>query len=112
MSKFLSSKPYSVLSQTESLHSPPGPEWEGKAERRQHTRARWILSVWIATAVFFAALSAWLGAQLYQLRSGGSYARGFSHELGEILCAYGDVASHQEFICPKTVWLRIGPAKT
>jgi len=33
--------------------------------------------------VLFATLSVWLGVQLYWLRSEGSFAKGFNHELGK-----------------------------
>lgn len=48
--------------------------------QRQHRQYRWVLSFFVLGTISLAALSAWLGSQLYHLQQDGSFSQGFRNE--------------------------------
>ena len=77
MSKFFSSKSYSILPQSESTYPAP------KAEKDRNVSSHKILSFWVTLTVLFATLSVLLGVQLYWPRREGSFEKGYHYELGK-----------------------------
>src|ERR1700726_2351478 len=52
---------------------------------RMRSQSRWAINFWFITTIFFASLSAWLGAELHSRKFLGSFEKGFGTEFGKSL---------------------------
>ncbi len=70
---------YEALSTREPMQSTTMEE----GTSRMRSRSQWTINFWVMTTIFFASLSAWLGAERQSKKSLGSFDTGWNSELGE-----------------------------
>ena len=79
MSKGMNSQKYHSIPQDEDAEFYKAQVLARGGGRVDH--ARWALPLFVATTIFFATLSAFLGIKLNDVHQEGSFKRGFDHEL-------------------------------